>query len=72
MKVIEGDFGKKEVATVEELIEVLHEEDMSVFSDMVVILQGPEVTTIISNTNKGDANIMLDRAKLNLIASEDE
>lgn len=72
MKVIEGEFGKKEIATVEDLITLLTTEDMSAFSDMVVLLQGPEYSSIISNVKQGETNLMLDRAKLNLIASEDE
>lgn len=70
MKVVEGGFGKQEqVITPKEMVEKLQEEDLSVYSDFVIIFQNSEVSTVFSNLPKANANLLLDETKLNLLGT---
>lgn len=70
MKVVEGGFGKQEqVITPKEMVEKLQEEDLSVYSDFVIIFQNSEVSSVYSNLDKPKANLLLDETKLNLLGT---
>lgn len=69
MKVVEGKFGKEAPAPgPEELLELLKEEvDLSVLTDLVVLVGDEESFSVLTNLSIAETNLLLDRAKGSMV-----